>query len=116
LSISPAALTDELDALLAEREDLPERHFAAREQTAVLWIRSESVRMEGMAPEIQAAQVEHDQAEEALEAAKQEASEKNAALGSLTQSRYIAKERRKAHEQELDKIAQEGIQAMAPVN
>jgi dihydroxyacetone kinase len=112
LSISPAALTDELDALLAEREDLPERHFAAREQTAVLWIRSESVRMEEIAPDIQAAQAAHGQAQEALEAAREAANERQAELGSLTQSRYIAKERRKAHEAELDKLAATGVQGM----
>lgn len=37
-------------------------------------------------------------------------------LGSLTQAGYIARERRKAHEQELEKSAQEGVEAMYPLN
>jgi hypothetical protein len=72
--------------------------------------------MEELAPEIQAAQTAHDQAQEALEATKETANERQAELGSLTQAGYIARERRKAHEHELEKIAQEGVQAMAPVN
>lgn len=37
-------------------------------------------------------------------------------LGSLTQAGYITRERRKTHEQVLEKIAQEGVKAMYTLN
>ncbi len=37
-------------------------------------------------------------------------------LGSLTQAGYMTRKRRKTHEQELEKIAQEGVKAMYPLN
>lgn len=111
-AIETPVLTDELNALLAEREDLPEAHYVARENAATLMIRAESTKMQELAPEIEAARDAHDQAEEFKKAAEAEAKEKEATLGSLRQGRYVAKERRKHSEHELEKLTQEGVREM----
>lgn len=115
-SIETPMLTDQLNALLAEREDLPEQHYVAREQAASLMIRAESTRMQELQPEIQAAQADHEQAQDALKEAERVADEKEATMGSLRQTRYIAQERRKHHEALLDQISKEGVRPMAPLD
>lgn len=114
--ISTPTLDAELEALLAEREDLPERHFATLERAQGLHIQAEGAKIEELAQPIVDAKAEFDRAEEVRKAAEATAKEAEAKLGSLRQTRYVAKERRKHAEHELTKLADAGVRPMAQLD
>ncbi len=112
--VGDAAATEraELDALLAERDTLPERHFAAQEEAAALYVQAESELMNETDPQIATAKVDLIPIEESFAAAQASLMAQRALVSQLEGVRSTAERRRRHNEQHLEAVERVGVRPL----
>ena len=101
---------DEVARLEEERDELPERLFAARLQAAGAHLRLEQHRAEEAEKRIPDARLEYDRLAAYAAEAEARAEEARARLVSLESEQRISLERRQAHVRLLERLEERGVQ------
>jgi predicted nucleic acid-binding Zn-ribbon protein len=112
--VGDAAVTEkaELDALLAERDTLPERHFAAQEEAAALFVQAETELINETLPQITQAQADLTPLEVAAANAEAARVAQAARLSELRGVSSIAEERRRRNEKHMEAVERVGVQPL----
>lgn len=101
-----------LAELLEERDTLPERHHASRENAALLTIKAESALISEVSAQIAQARIDLQPLVEAAEAAEAARASQAAHLTQLERLAGTAAERRRRNEALLETIAREGVRVL----
>ncbi len=107
---SPLAAMDTLgvEGLRAERDELPELHFAARLRAAALWIRAEEAQADELEPEISELEGELGPLTRAAQQAQARADEVEERLNELRGAVLYSRERSREQQRLLRRIEEEG--------
>lgn len=108
---SPAAASDvdTLGRLVAEKADLPERHYAARLEAAELHIAAEAAIVRELQPKLEKARADLEPLEDALREARARAEAQRGLVNELEGRASGAARRQRQHEMLLEKIEAEGV-------